>query len=125
MASNFKQANINITLKNLFLQWLDITRSFHKLSGKQMEILALFLYKHYLFKQEVTNEKLLWSLVFDYSVKMEIKNELNIKDAVFQNYMSQLRKKGIIKNNTISSVYIPELDPKVKNFKVIFNYSIV
>jgi hypothetical protein len=122
---NSKVANINIKLKDLFFKWMEITKPFHKLTNQQQEVLALFLFYHYKLKQEITNEKILWKVVFDYDTKMLIKEELGIVDAGFQNIMSKLRKNKIIFNNQISSAYIPSLEVGSKNFKIIFNFTVV
>ena len=64
-------------------------------------------------------------MLFDYDTKMLIKQELNIKDTVFQNTLTSLRKKNVIKDNKIINAYIPEVDSKATSFKVIFNLNIV
>ena len=84
---NIKIANINITVKDLFLKWVELTQPFHKLTKQKQNVLALFLFHHYNLKKEVTNEKILFKILFDYEIKQEIKDELNIKDSVFQNIM--------------------------------------
>jgi|TARA_R110000822_G_scaffold73853_3_gene177565 hypothetical protein len=123
---NIKQANINITLKNLFLKWLDITSFFHNLTSQQKKVLALFLYYHYKYKQEITNEKILWKLVFDYETKLLIEQELNLKNAGLRNILTVLRKRNIInERNEITPAYIPELGTGSKEFKVIFNFNII
>ena len=88
-------------------------------------MLALLLYYHYQYKKETTNNKILWTIVFDYDTKMKIKEELDMNDNSFQNMMTQLRKKNVIINGEISSRFIPELDLNTKNFKVIYNFNIV
>jgi hypothetical protein len=123
--NNIKQANINITLKGMFRQWLEITKPFHKLAKQQQDVLALLLYYHYMFKKDITTEKVLWKMVFDYDTKAKIKEELGIKDAVLHNNLTILRKKNIIINNQIVSTYIPKLTDNAKNFKVIFNFNLV
>ena len=123
--NNSKTANLNVTLKNLFFRWLDITKSFHNLNNQQQRVLALLLYYHYQYKKETTNNKILWTIVFDYDTKMKIKEELDMNDNSFQNMMTQLRKKNVIINGEISSRFIPELDLNTKNFKVIYNFNIV
>jgi len=123
--SNSKTATLNVTLKNLFNKWLDITKAFHKLNNQQQQVLALLLYYHYQFRKETTNKKILWTIVFDYDTKMKIKEELEMNDNSFQNILTTLRKKKIIVDGEISSLYIPELDLDAKNFKVIFNFNIV
>lgn len=123
--SNSKIANLNVTLKNLFFRWLDITKSFHKLNNQQQQVLALLLYYHYVYRKETTNNKILWTIVFDYDTKMKIKEELNMNDNSFQNILTNLRKKKVIIDGEISSLFIPDLDLNSKNFKVIFNFNIV
>lgn len=123
---NVKQANLNITRKNLFLKWLDITSSFHNLTKQQKEVLGLFLYYHYKFKKEITNEKILWKLVFDYDTKVLIEKELGIKNAGLQNVLTLFRKKNIInEKNEITPTFIPNINPGSKEFKVIFNFNII
>lgn len=122
---NSKVANINIKLKDLFFKWVEITKPFHYLTGQQQNVLALFLFHHYNYKQDITNQKILWKIIFDYDTKMLIKEELNLKDAGFQNIMHQLRKKGIIIDNKINPNFIPSLEEGAKNFKIIFNFNIV
>jgi len=122
---NSKIANINIKLKDMFFKWMEITKPFHKLTGQQQQVLALFLFYHYKYKQEITNQKILWKVVFDYDTKMLIKEELELKDAGFQNIMHKFRKKGIIDNKKITSAYIPNLEEGTNNFKIVFNFNIV
>lgn len=120
-----KIINLNISPKNLFNKWLEITHNYHKLTNQQQDILALFLYHHFKLKQEITNTKILWKVVFDYDTKREIKEELGITDQVLQNTLTQFRKKNIVVKNTITPAFIPELKKEDNNFKIIFNFNII
>ncbi len=122
---NSKIANLNVDIKGLFKKWLEVTKCFHKLTNQQQDVLSLLLYYHYINKKEITNDKILWKIVFDYDTKALIKEELSIKDQVFQNILSKLRKDNIIVNNKISNFFIPELEDKTNNFKIIFNFNII
>jgi len=123
--NNIKTANLNVSLKDLFSRWLDITKAFHKLNNQEQQVLALLLYYQYVLKKDITNNKILWKIVFDYDTKLKIKEELNMNDSVFQNNLTHLRKKNIIINNEINPYFIPELTNDAKNFKVIFNFNII
>ena len=123
--NNTKQANINIKIKDLFFRWLEITSAFHNLTIQQKKVLGLLLYHHFRLKSEITNKKILWKLVFDYETKRLIKEELNIKDSVLQNILTKFRKIGVIKNNQITSTFIPDINKDSNNFKVIFNFNII
>jgi hypothetical protein len=122
---NEKTANINVTLKNLFVRWLDITSTFHKLTKQERSVLALLLYHHYKFNKEITNPTILWKMVFDYNTKMQIKEELNMKDNLLQNILSALRRKNVIKDNVIVGTYIPRLERTAKSFRIVFNLNII
>ena len=70
--TNEKIASLNVTLKDLFFRWINVTQGFHKLNNQQSQVLALFLYYHYLYNRETTNTKILWNIVFDYDTKRKI-----------------------------------------------------
>ena len=123
--NNIKQANINIPIKKLFKKWLDITNSFHHLTKQESNVLGLLLYYNYKFKQDITNQNIVWKMVFDYETKALIKKELNMKDSVLQNVLTKLRKSGIIKNNKIVETFIPKLTQGSKEFVIIFKFNII
>ncbi|MGK2864879.1 MAG: hypothetical protein ACSLE0_23305 [Chitinophagaceae bacterium] len=125
MKTNVKSLNINVHLKTMFKLWLEITTTFHKLTKQQISVLALFLYYHHELGKEITNNKIVWKMVFDYEVKEKIKKELDMGDAGFQNVLTRLRKKGIINDNQIVKTYIPLLEKNNNNFRVIFNFNII
>ena len=125
MNTNVKSLNVNVHLKTMFRLWLEITTTFHKLTKQQINVLSLLLYYHHELHKEITNNKILWKMVFDYEVKEDIKKELDLADAGFQNVLTRLRKKGIIIDNKIVSTYIPKLEKNSKHFKVVFNFNII
>ncbi len=120
-----KIVNMNIAPKSLFKMWLDITASFHKLKQGEQNILALLLYHHYKLKQDITNNKILYKVLFDYDTKHEIAEELGINTQVIRNALTVFRKKGIIVNNTLSNAIIPQFTKKDKEFKIIFNFNLI
>lgn len=127
--NNTKTANINTKLKVLFFRWLDILKPWHNLNNQQQQVLALLLYYHYLYKKEITNNKILWKIVFDYDTRLKIIEDecwkKGMSNNTLNNILTVLRKKGAIVDNQISSVYLPELEVGSKNFKMIFNFNIV
>lgn len=127
--SNIKTANININIKSLFFKWLEIIKPWHNLNNQQQQVLSLLLYYHYLYKKDITNNKILWKIVFDYDTRLKIiedpcwKKGMNI--GTLNNILTVLRNKKAILNNEISKVYIPELDLNSKTFKIVFNFNII
>jgi hypothetical protein len=125
MTKNVKSLNVNVHLKTMFTLWLGITHIFHNLTKQEINVLALLLYYHHELGKEITNTKILWKMVFDYEIRAKIKKELDMGNAGFQNILTRLRKKGIINDNRIVSTYIPKLEKKSNNFRVIFNFNII
>lgn len=124
MSKNEKVANINTNLKSFFRRWVQFTEPFHKLNNRQQQVLSLLLYYHYILKQEITNNKILWKEVFDYDTKVKIYSELEIHQTGLENILTQLRKKNVIMDNQISPVYIPDLDKNSKTFTIKYNFVI-
>lgn len=122
---NSKVAIINITIKNLFKRWLELTKIFHNLPPQELEVLSLLLYYHYKYKQEITNDKILWKIIFDYDTKLLIREELGIKDQGIQNVLSKLRIKNVINDGKIQNMYIPDLEPKGDSFEIRFKFNII
>lgn len=125
MTTNVKSLNVNVHLKTMFKLWLEITTTFHKLTKQQVSVLALLLYYHHELSKEITSNKILWKMVFDYEIKEKIKKELELGDAGLQNVLTRLRKRGIIINNQVVNTYIPKLEKNNTNFRVIFNFNII
>lgn len=128
--SNVKEATLNLKLKDLFFRWLDVTKSFHKLNNQQQQVLSLLLYYHYKYKKEITNNKILWKVLFDYDTKIKIMDdelfgEKGMNSNSLHNILTMLRKKNIIVDGEISKMFIPDLTSDCKNFKIIFNFNIV
>ena len=122
---NGKIANINVSIKRMFKKWLELTKPFHGLTKQEINILSLLLYYNHIYKKDIVNETIRWKYVFDYDTRVKIKEELNIKSESFENALSRLRQKNVIKNGQITSLFIPELAQNSKIFRIIFNLNIV
>ena len=119
-------ANINTDLKTLLKHWLGFTKPFHNLSKKEQEVLAVFLFYYFILKKEIKNEDLVWKVLFDYDIKLNIKKELNdLPDYSMQNYLSAFRRKGVIKDNKIYKTYIPNIEFDSNTFQIIYNFKIL
>lgn len=121
---NVRVATLETDVKGLFTHWLNLTSPVHKLSKKEQSVLSLFLYYHHILRREISNEMLLWKIVFDYDTKLKIREELKMKDFALQNLMSSLRKKGAIKEKRINPDFVPILTKDVSNYKIIYNINI-
>ena len=122
---NVRVATLTTDIKGFFRDWLKITGPFHKLSKKEQDVLGLLLYHHHILRKDISNDEILWKIVFDYDTKIKIKEELGIKDTALQNLLTSLRKRGAIHSNKIVPNFVPILTEDVNNYKIVFNINII
>jgi len=119
-----KQANFKASTKECILSFLTITKSMHKMTDQEIKILTLFLFYHNKEKKNFARDKDLWKHIFDYDTKLKIREELEIGNAVFQNILTSLRKKKVIKNNQIIPYFILNIKEEDEAFELIFRYKL-
>lgn len=120
---NSKIVKIDTTFKDLMYYWLKFIKPFHTLSEQPMQVLSLFLYFYFEYRDKIKDEDILWKMVFDYDTKVKISNELDVKLHTIENKLTQLRKKKIILDNRIDKRFIPNLERNLKEFNI--NYKFV
>jgi hypothetical protein len=102
-----KEIKIPATTENFFRMWLEtfkLFKPFSSLRPKEMDVLAELLKQNHLLSNIPDEHR--WKIVFDYDVKLKIKENLgNMRDESFQNILTSLRKKGFIINNRVPENY--------------------
>ncbi len=83
-----------------YLQYLRLIDPMLKLRESERKVVAELI-KHYNNTPENLANEHRWLLVFDYDTKVKISDAVGIGPASIHNILSQLRRKGIIKNNTL------------------------
>lgn len=94
-------------LEDRVRKYLKLLHHFHGLTEKEIEILVELILKYYDITSKVNDAKMINTLLFSVDTKREIKKKLNIKDPVFQNYMTTFRKKKVITDSGLNLSYIP------------------
>jgi len=96
--------------KQRILRYLNTIYKFHKLTDKEIEIVVELIIQYYKVSQTLRDPKdiaTLSKLLFSTEVRKEIRDTLGIKEDVFNNYISKLRKKGVVVSDTLNPNYIP------------------
>lgn len=109
------------SLEDKIKKYLEVIYKFHKLTDKEIDILIVLVLCYYEIqtKYASTNDTDLFNkLLFDVDSKKKIREKLQIKDSVFQNYLTVFRKKGVIKDNKLVVHFIPAIEP----FDLIFKF---
>lgn len=118
-----KVAKITTSRKQFFFKWVEYTKPFHGLRKQLQDALALLLYHHYELGKVISNNKILWKQVFDYDTKILIMEDLNIPQTALENIYTQLRKAGVVKDNQIVPVFIPNITKDTTEFTIKINFS--
>lgn len=83
--------------------YVELLNPIMNLRKKELDVLAQLLYYNNKYKD--LEEKIRFKLVFDQDTKIEIQKALGISEASFNNNLTELRKKKIVKDNKIEPGY--------------------
>ena len=102
MTKNTDIVSISTNLKtsslNFFKLWLEFLKPLHRLPGREV--------------------------LFTDEIKKGIVGSLGISPGNFQSVLTNLRKAGVITNNTISKRYIPSLEYEEDSYRLLLNFRI-
>lgn len=124
MKTVVKSVRIPSNRKKIFKQYLTITKPLNGLRPMEIEVVSVLLYTFLVERGNFKRVEDCWKKVFSYESKINVKEELNIKDYTLQNIFSALRRKKVIVNNQIADYYIPQITEETKNFQVVFDFSL-
>jgi hypothetical protein len=97
----------------------------HDLSNKEIELISLLLESFVVMYKKYDDIDKAWKEVFDYDNKEKLMDELKMNKQVFNNYLTKLRNKGVIKNNSIVPMYNPFASSDCKRLELIFSLELV
>lgn len=107
---------------DFFRVWVEFLKPVHKLTNKEMEVLATFLKKRYELSKAISDPEVLDSVLMSEETRREIRKECNINPKHFQVIMSKFRKRGVLKNNRIFLNLIPTITPEGVGLMIYFNF---
>ena len=98
------------SLKGSFFTFLlSFLSPYHHLSAKELQLTAAFIKKRYELGLVISDAAVRDKVLFSNETKKEIRKECGITIQHFQVMMSNLRKKGIFKDNNLNPKFIPEV----------------
>lgn len=120
-----RMAKFTVDLKTAIKFYLQLTKPMHKLADKRIELLTEILY---LFTVEQKNFKRpgdAWTIVFNRDNRAKIRETMDMTKQVFENYMTEFRKKGIIVDNQVDPKYNPAIQTGCTSYELLFKFDIV
>lgn len=106
-----------------FKYWVEFLRPLHKINPRDVEVMAMLLYKRHQLSKVIQDEKVLNTTLMSSKVRKEIRTELNIPSNYFQVMLKHLRDKKAIIGDCINPKFIPKLDDTLGDYKLIVQFS--
>jgi hypothetical protein len=122
---NTNVKTFDVTLEQFFRVWLLLLKPFHKMTNKEMDIVAYLLYRRHNLMLKVKDEKLVNQLLIDTEVREEIKKKMGYSNnQVLSNMLSELRNRKILIGDSVTRVLIPNVEDGADVFQLVFNLNI-
>ena len=102
------------------------TGPLHKLTPKEVEVLAAILKKRYELSLVISDDDVIDTFLFSRESKKEIINDLGMKDGVmFSVTLASFRAKGVLsETNKLNKKYIPDMSRGTNRFDFIVVFDI-
>lgn len=116
--------NISSNLLMFYKYWLELMRPFHKLTSKEVGILAYILMKRYEFAESIADERLINKLLFSSEFKAEMRKDLSLTSTHLHVVLNSFRRKQVITAEGINRRFIPRLDGTKSEYALVFLFDL-
>lgn len=107
-----------------FKFWLEFLRPFHKLTDREIEVVASLLKHRYELSKKIKDPELLEDISMNEDTKRKVREEVNISSTHFQVMMSKLRKNKVIVNGRIEPKFIPKINEDDNVFQLLVAFKL-
>ena len=107
-----------------FRYWLEFLKPFHKLTEREIDVLAAFLKYRYELSKVISDPKLLNDLIMSKDTKRKIREDCGISHVHFYSIMDKFKKLKVIDNDRINPKFIPILDKDAKTIQLLLSFNL-
>lgn len=107
-----------------FKYWLEFLRPFHKLTDREMDVLASLIKHRCLLSRVIKDDNVLDKVALSDDIKKKVREDCNIKFSHFQVIMSKLRRSGIINKDKINPKFIPNIKEENGIFQLLIFFEL-
>lgn len=107
-----------------FRYWFEFLQPYHKLTGREIDVITSFIKHRYLLSKVIQDEDILDKVVMSDDTKKKIREECNITLSHFQVVMSKLKKNKLIVDGKINKRYIPNVEENAGEFRLILHFDL-
>lgn len=104
--------------KDFFKWWCILLRAFVPLTNREIDVMASFLRRRWALSKHISDLSILDTMLMSEDTKKKVQEECNITLQHFYVVMSNLRKNGIIVNNTINPRLIPNYKSDDEDYRL-------
>lgn len=110
---------------SFFRYWFEFLKPFHKLTDREIDVIASFVKHRYQLSKVVKDEEILDKVTMSEDTKKKIREDCNITLPHFQVIMGKLRKNKVIIGNKINPKFIPNITEEEDYFSLflLFDFS--
>lgn len=125
--SNYIQIKSNSRLKmspegDFFRVWVAFLEPVHKLTGKEMEVLAEYLKERYELSKKISDNDTIDKVLMSFDTRKIICNRCDIKGKHLNVILSKFRKNGVIKDGKIYLNLMPVFNNDGAGLMIYFNF---
>lgn len=107
-----------------FKFWLEFLRPFHKLTDREIDIMASFLKQRYKLSKVIKDQGILDKYSMNEETKRIVREECDITQAHFQVIMTKLRKNKVIEGDRINPKFIPRIEEGASSCQLLLSFSL-
>lgn len=113
------------TRGNLFRLWLEFLLPFHHMTGRELEVAALFLKERDELSRDISNETLVDRILMSDDTHKKIRTECNLTNQHYQVIRSKLKSKGFFQEDHINPRLLLKLKPDATEFSFLLLFPII
>lgn len=107
---------------DFFKLWVEFLKPVHKLTEKEMEVLALYLKYRYTLGKKIRDPELLENQLMSLDTRKIIREQCGIKNRHLNVILSKFRKNGVIRNGRFYQRLIPSINKDGAGLVVLFSF---
>lgn len=110
--------------KSFFRLWFKFLEPFHKLTDREIDVIASFVKQRYELSKVIKDNEILDKVTMSEDTKKKVREECNITLPHFQVIMGKLRKNKVIIDGKINPRFIPNIDEETGIFQLLLLFEL-
>lgn len=111
-------------VEDFFRYWFEFLKPFHKLTNREIDVIASFVKQRYELSKAITDDKLLDRVTMSEETKRKVREECHMELPHFQVIMGKLRKNNVIVDGKINPRFIPNLKGEDNMFQLLLLFEL-